>query len=137
MLRPTKRPPTEAELVSHVRRWLNLLGAGQVSEACRELDEPNTYGTRWTPEDVRRAVDTAFPEGSRFRKANPDGPLFSMVDAVSGDGRPSVVPFGDGSGYAVEHDVPLNGQYSDLTAQLVFLWRGNNLAFILHDLHVL
>ena len=47
--------------------------------------------------------------------------------------------FGDRSGYWVEHDVPLNGELGDLTARFEFRRRGGNenLAAILHDMHVL
>jgi hypothetical protein len=48
-----------------------------------------------------------------------------------------VVPFKDGSGYSVEHDVPLNGEWSDLTAQFEFVGKSPEFEVILHDLHVL
>ena len=43
----------------------------------------------------------------------------------------------DQSGYRLDHDVPLNGQWSDLTAQFEFLRRPGGFAVVLHDLHVL
>jgi hypothetical protein len=48
-----------------------------------------------------------------------------------------VVRIGDGSGYAVDHAVPLNGEWSDLTAQFEFLEEADGFAVVLHDLHVL
>jgi hypothetical protein len=137
MLTPKHQPPSDDELIATVRRWLNQLGDGHFVEACSQLDEPNTYGVSWTPEDVMRAARSAFAPQSRFSREHPEGPVFSRVDTAVGDGHPTVVAFADGSGYSVEHQVPLNGSYSDLTVQTEFRWRGRDLAFILHDLHVL
>jgi hypothetical protein len=47
------------------------------------------------------------------------------------------VALSDGSGFSLYHAVPLNGEWSDLTAQFEFLRRPNGLAVVLHDLHVL
>jgi len=137
MLTPSSSPPTEAELVASVRRWINLLADGRVTLASQELDAANTHGTHWTPDAIMRAIVEAYPPGCRFRAEHPEGPIVSRVESVPGDGRASVVEFGDGSGYSVEHGLPLNGAYSDLTVQMEFRWRGNQLALVLHDLHVL
>lgn len=48
-----------------------------------------------------------------------------------------MVAFDDSSGYSVEYDLPLNGAYSDLTAQFEFLLSGSDYVATLHDLHVL
>jgi hypothetical protein len=137
VLRPAEKPPREEELVGTVRAWLGLLGDGRIEEACQEIDEPNAFGLRWTPGRLQGALLQAFGPGSRFRREHPEGPRFSPVDGAAGEASPSVVALADGSGYFVEHAVPLNGSYSDLTAQVQFLWRGERLAFVLHDLHVL
>jgi hypothetical protein len=137
MLTPTTNPPSEAELVAHVRSWLNLVADGQLERASGQLDEANDYGIRWTPNVISQTIAGAYPPDSRFRLEHPEGPIVSRVDCVPGDGRPSVVELGDGSGYSVEHDVPLNGSYSDLTLQMEFRWRGRQLAMVLHDVHVL
>jgi hypothetical protein len=63
--------------------------------------------------------------------------VFTPVATARGRDHAHVGAFDDGSGYWVNHDVPLNGEYSDLTAQFEFRRRGNALAATLHDLHVL
>ena len=78
MLTPSTLRVTETELISHVREWLNLLGSDKLADACEMLDEPNMYGIRWTPQGLRQAVETAFPEGSRFRRAHPAGVVFQV-----------------------------------------------------------
>jgi hypothetical protein len=40
-------------------------------------------------------------------------------------------------GYWLDYDVPLNGQFSDLTAQFEFEPRQEGYAAVLQDLHVL
>ena len=40
-------------------------------------------------------------------------------------------------GYSVEFDIPLNGEVSDLTAQLEFNKKGRVFEVVLHDIHVL
>jgi hypothetical protein len=128
----------EPVLIAWVREWFDLLAAGRPADACARLDEPNANGTRWTPALLRNVVEDTFAPGTRFRAEHPEGPLFSAVAASIGPPQPMVGAYDDGSGFWVEHKVPLNGEYSDLTAQFEFRWRGNHrLAAILHDLHVL
>jgi len=137
MLTPRSGTPTDDELIAHIRQWLDLLADGRVADACSMLDEANVYGQAWSPAAIFELVNDTFRPGTRFRAEHPSGPSFSHVLTAVGDGRPSVVALADNSGYSVEHDVPLNGAYSDLTAQFEFRWRDDALAFVLHDLHVL
>jgi hypothetical protein len=127
----------ESELIAWVRDWLDLLAAGRLEEACARLDGPAGDGMRWTPERLRTAVDESFGPGTRFRTIHPEGPVFTSVGAARGRPDASLIAFADGSGYSVEHDVPLNGTHSDLTAQFEFRWLGRSLAVSLYDLHVL
>jgi hypothetical protein len=129
----------EQTLLAWVRAWLDLLAAGRLDDACALLDEPNSYGRRWTPADLVDIVDRAYPAGTRWRAEHPQGPLFTPVATARGRDRASVGIFDGGGGYWVEHDVPLNGEFSDLTARFEFRRRGGNedLAAILHDMHVL
>jgi hypothetical protein len=101
------------------------------------LDEPNGYGIHWTPQYIRHALDLAYRPGCRFRVEHPEEPQFSEPDAAVGAPHFDVVAFDDGSGYSAYCDVPLNGAWSDLTAQFEFLRRPGGLAVVLHDLHVL
>jgi hypothetical protein len=131
--------PSEAPdaLRRWAQQWFALLAAGRLDEACAQLDEPNTYGVRWTPSAIRALVEDTFAPGTHFRTAHPEGPVFTPVLDARGTVRVDVAAFDDGRGYRMDHDVPLNGEVSDLTAQFEFRWRGNALAVILHDLHVL
>jgi hypothetical protein len=110
------------------RDWFRLLAHEAFAEAASRLDEPNSYGERWSAEQIRSTLrDYARSESVRV----------SDPDTVAGDGRPSLVEFNDGRGYSFEHDIPLGGAWSHLTAQFEFLRRPNGYAVVLHDIHVL
>lgn len=130
-------PSDPCELLAFIRGWLRLLAAGRLQEASGQLDEQNCYGILWTPDYIRYALDLAYGPGSRFRVPHPEGPQFSDPDSASGTATADVWDLADGSGYGADHDVPLNGVWSGLTAQFEFLRRPGGLAVVLHDLHIL
>ena len=110
------------------RDWFRLLARGAFVDAASRLDEPNSHGERWSADQIRDAlVDYARTEAVQV----------SDPDTLTGDGRPSLVEFDDGRGYSFEHEVPLQGEWSDLTAQFEFLRCPQGYAVVLHDIHVL
>ncbi|MHB0961501.1 MAG: hypothetical protein ACYC0X_24210 [Pirellulaceae bacterium] len=125
------------ELIAFVRSWFDLLARGEVDKACALIDKPNSYGMRWTPETIIDLLFDCFGPGTVFASLHPEGPHFTAVFQTKGNARADVIPFSDGSGFSVEHDVPLNGEWSDLTAQFEFLGKSPEFEVILHDLHVL
>jgi hypothetical protein len=127
-----------AALLEWTRDWFDMLARGELAAACARLDEPNSYGTVWTPESIVALVMDEFGPGTVFSRKHPDGPRFTSARRAAGRERGDVVAFSNGSGFALDYDVPLNGEFSDLTAQFEFSWRApNTLAARLHDLHVL
>jgi len=126
----------EQTLVAFVRQSLKLLAAGKWQEACGMIDEPNYYGITWTPERIQHVVEDTFGPGCRFRSRHPEGIRWSDPDELGDGGHPEIYPHDDGNGYAFDHDVPLNGEWSDLTAQFEFHRRTQGYAVVLHDLHV-
>ena len=130
------RDASVVDLVAFVHVWFDLVADGQLRHACDML-QPNTYGIRWSPDQLASHVREVFGPDTQFGRAHPEGPIFSRVAAAIGNPAVSVVEFADGSGFSVEHAVPLNGEYSDLTAQFEFRRVGPELSATLHDLHVL
>jgi hypothetical protein len=130
-------PDDPDDLLAIIRDWFRLLAGGRWVEACAMLDEPNGYGIRWTPAEIHHALELAYGPGCRFRVAHPEGPRFSEPGEAVGIPEASVWPIDDGSGYRADHDVPLNGLWSELTALFEFPRRPGGLAVVLHDLHVL
>jgi len=108
--------------------WFRSLARGAFTEASSRLDEPNSYGQRWSAEQIQQVLRD-YVRSESVRVADPD--------TVAGAGRPSLVEFADGRGYSLDHAVPLDGQWSDLTAQFEFLRRPGGYAVVLQDIHVL
>jgi hypothetical protein len=130
-------PSNADQLLAVVRDWFRLLAAGRWDEASAMADEPNSYGIRWTPCHIRHVLDLSYGPGCRYLAEHPEGPQVSDPDETAGVPHASIVELEDGSGFSVEHDVPLNGSWSELTAQFEFLRRSGGLAVVVHDLHVL
>lgn len=116
-----------------VENWLKLIADGRVQDACWMLDEPNNYGVIWTPELIGELI-------FEYLDLEAERPLASVVS------DPSLLPehrqlevgaFNYCSGYWLDYDVPLDGEWSDLTAQFEFYERNDGFAVVLHDLHVL
>ncbi len=109
-----------------VQRWFRLLAEARFHEACAQLDEPNSYGLSWNSEQILECL-RSYKQSAK------------ATDPSLATGRPAsdFGDFADGSGHWFDHTVPLNGEWSDLTAQFEFKRRPGGFAVILHDLHVL
>jgi len=127
----------EEEMINFIQRWFDLIANGKISEACDKLDKVNCYGVKWTPDKIQEVIKDEFGPESIFGHDYPNGVYFSTVKATHGNYRADALKFNDGSGYSIEHDVPLNGKWSDLTAQFEFVGKFPTFDVILHDLHVL
>jgi hypothetical protein len=125
------------ELIAFIHSWFDLLAKGRLEEACEMLDRPNSYGIRWTGEKIQSVVEDNFGPGTVFASTHPEGPIFTSVAETSGESRADVLRFNDGSGFSVKHDLPLNGEWSDMTAQFEFLGKAQDFEVVLHDLHVM
>lgn len=106
-------------------RWFSALAEHRDPEAVKALNAPNSYGVTWTPSSIRAVI---AQYGARE---------VTPPETASGKPRSSIVALADGTGWSFDHNVPLDGEWSDLTAQFEFLRRGNDLEVVLHDLHVL
>jgi hypothetical protein len=125
----------EEQLVAFVRGWFKHLARAEWDAALGMIDEPNTYGISWTRESITALVAETFGANTRFA-AECGAPVFSDPDLATGRPHPSFGRF-DAGGFWLNYDVPLNGEFSDLTAQFEFEPRHDRYAVILHDLHVL
>lgn len=125
----------EMQLISFARAWFKLLAQGKWDVALAMLDEPNSYSIRWTKERILALLQDPFGPTTHF--ATEFGtPAFSDPDLANGTAGHSFGKF-DAGGFWLNHNVPLNGVFSDLTAQFEFHPRSNGYVAVLHDLHVL
>ena len=104
-------------------------------DACALLEEPNSYGVMWTPKLIKETLNETFSPDTRFYNYHSEGPIFS--DPYKLESQPNQEAMETYDGYAFDYDVPLNGEWSDLTAQFKFIKRANGYAVVLHDLHVM
>jgi hypothetical protein len=116
----------ERSFRAFVEQWFRALARNQWDIAVGMLDEPNSYGVRWSEAQIRQALNDYSSTAV----------LSDPADVKGTVPRTSSGKFEDGSGYWFDHSVPLNGAWSDLTAQFEFK-RGERYAVILDDLHVL
>jgi len=119
----------EAAFREFVARWIGLLAQGQSEQAMALIDEPNSYGIKWGPKQLSSALSSYGGDGHM--------PVVSSPASASGQQRANLIALADRSGYAYDHDLPLNGQWSDLTAQFEFLKHPDGFAVVLNDIHVL
>ena len=116
---------------------MKLLADDRLEDACALLDEPNMYGIAWTPEKIREVVATTFDPQSRFYRFHPEGPIFTDPYQLPEQPHQELIPLHNNEGYRFDYDIPLNGEWSDLTALFIFYKRPQGYAVVLHDLHVL
>jgi hypothetical protein len=133
MVRLSDNP--EAELVQFARTWFSHLARSNWDEALEMLDEPNCYGVVWTRQRILDLLEDTFGPETLFAREF-GAPQFSLPGLATGRGFRSFGRYDDGS-FWLDHDVPLNGSYSDLTAQFEFVPREEGFAAVLHDLHVM
>ncbi|HSK73554.1 MAG TPA: hypothetical protein VK892_17790 [Pyrinomonadaceae bacterium] len=136
MIKISPESPEKA-ILEFVKSWMKLLAENRLDEACVMIDEPNCYGIVWTPELIIETVNETFSPDTIFYEYFPEGPIFTDPYKLPEQKNREVIEFVDKSGYVFEYDIPLNGEWSDLTAQFEFLKRENGYAVILHDLHVM
>ena len=63
----------EQDIIACVKQWMKLLAEDRLDEACRLLDEPNSYGMVWTPEMIRETVTSTFSPDTVFYELHPEG----------------------------------------------------------------
>ena len=125
------------DILPFVKNWMKLLAEGNIDKACALLDKPNSYDMVWTPTLIWEIVNNIFSPETVFYKTHPEGPVFSDPFELEEQKNLEVIEFEVGSSYAFDYHVPLNGEWSDLTAQFEFYKKDRGYEVILHDLHVM
>lgn len=135
---------TDGEILALCRQWVDLVAAGQLDQAIDLLCVPDAchQEQRWTADTLRTYVGNygswdPIGDGSFWcvtpiesARMPSDSPNFQPhADVCRYDGRPH-------SG-CVDFDLPLNGEWSDLTAQFEFSPVDDGIGLSLYDLHVL
>lgn len=116
-----------------IKEWTKLLSEGEFQEALDLLDQGQNDECNyfWTKDSLKEAF-LDYGEVGRMPIINDP-----FLMGKEGDGF-EFYKYDDGSGWAVEYDIPLDGEKGDLTAQFSFKKSsGGMLSIKLEELHVM
>jgi len=127
---------TDEEILTLVRQWVELLAHGNY-EAAYDITGHEPY-YQWTPELIRQVI-----EGYGLPEPHPAGP-FRITSLASAKGGPEprhcVERFetarDDGRIGHVLFDLPLNGEWSDMTATFGVYRYEDSVVLSLNEIHV-
>lgn len=125
-----KRPSPEAdesEVLEYARAWVKYAAQHGLDEALNLIDRRDS-DPPWSEALVRSISEDHFGDGQTCIITDPE--LFS-------DLRVDAYRYDDGSGFAVDHDLAMNEQRSDFTAQFEFAKTKHGYTIYLADIHVL
>ena len=143
-MKPLSLQATDDEILALCREWVELMASDRLDDAIDLLYVPPTYdeSQHWTVESLRTYIGNRgswepMRDGSAWR-------VTSMESARAPEDSPHFRPHADvghyhGKAHAgwVDVDLPLNGEWSDLTAQFEFSPVDDGIGLSLYDLHVL
>jgi hypothetical protein len=125
-----KRPSLEAsesEILAFARDWVRFAAKHGLDEALCLIDQKDREPA-WSEAFVKTISEDHFGDGQTCIITDPDAFKELRVNAYR---------YNDGSGFGVDHDLAMNGQRSDFTAQFVFEKTVCGYAIYLDDIHVL
>ncbi|UZR96783.1 DUF7668 domain-containing protein [Chondrinema litorale] len=93
-----------------IREWVKLLSLNKFKEANSLLDVDSERNFNWNTENLKEVfLDYCWHERM---------PVINNPDQMDLDNEViTFYEYTDGSGYAVEYDIPLDGEWGDLTAK--------------------
>lgn len=108
--------------------WIHLLSIGNFEEAMKQIDAPNGYGVEWSEKLIQEVLENYIGKGVEFSITDPN--------EIEGDGRPNSVMFIGLQRFALDLDLPINGEWSDLRVQFEFIGKGKGYySVIIRDIH--
>ena len=117
---------SDQEIVDFVSSWIDRLITDGYEAAIALLDDSIENNRRkWTREDWERELEC-------YGDAASITPPLEVPEL-----RTDVYRYNDGSGFAVDYDLHVNGRRSDHTLQFDFRVIGSGMHVALDDLHVL
>lgn len=118
----------DTEVVSFVHDWIKAAASSGFDIAMGLLDSVTDGGPHWSDQLFKQVSFGHMQEGVYPTITDPDD-----VPNL----RHEVYRYYDGSGLAVDYDLPLDGQRSDFTLQFEFVRDGEWYKIYLRDIHVL
>lgn len=129
-----RHTPTDAEILATVEAWVDDLAREDYDAAFSRTDHDPYYG--WTPSLIRAVI-----EGYGLPVPDRSGEVFKVTDRNTATGRPryktverSDIP--ESSLAEVWYDLPLDGEWSDLTATFRIARGQSGWSIVLEQIHV-
>jgi hypothetical protein len=126
---------TDQQIINLVTSWVNCLATENYEKAFEYIKHDPYY--KWSPELLELVIN-----GYGLPEPHPSGKVFKVTSPENATGRPGykridrVAEIESCVGY-VYYDLPLNGQWSDLTASFRLEAINNELCMVLEDIHVM
>jgi len=126
--------PTDDEILRAADDWVDDLERGDYATAFARTVHDPYYG--WTPDLIRAVI-----AGYGLPEPHPSGEVFRVTSRATARGRAryrevdreAVTP---GAVAVIRYDLPLNGEWSDLTATFRLESREDGAELILEEIHV-
>jgi hypothetical protein len=126
MKRPSLEAP-ESDILAFARDWVRFAAEHGLDGAMRLLDRRES-DPKWSEELLRSISEDHYGDGNTCVITDPDAFKNLRVEGYK---------YNDGSGFAVDHDLAMNQNRSDFTAQFEFKKTMDGYAIYLADIHVL
>ena len=131
---------TDDQIIEFVTQWVELLADERYAEALALVAPAPDPAYRLTPEQLETLIRNygsfePMADGSTFRVTSPsEAQGKQYVDGVHRFDEPRVA---DGAIGHLDYDLPLNGEWSDLTAQFSLVPDGDRLLVVFEQLDVM
>jgi hypothetical protein len=129
-----RRNPLDGEIIEAVESWMDLLAVGDYGAAFSATKHDAYYG--WSADSIRSVI-----AGYGLAEVEPGEPTFVVTPRESALGGPPRVKVSrdhvpPGALAHVQYDLPLNGEWSDLTATFRVEASEEGCALVLEEIHV-
>jgi hypothetical protein len=120
------------EITIFIRDWIELLSNNEFQKACHLLDAPESTNNEisWSVSNLKEAF-LDYDSVGRMPIINNPYQLDLTKEKID------FYKYDDDSGWAVDYDIPLDGEWGDLTAQFSIKKVGDAYSIMLEDIHVL
>lgn len=118
---------SDSDIAAFTRDWVRHAAKHGLDEALLFLDGREDIPA-WSEAFVRSISDDHFGDGNTCVISDPD-----VIPELS----VNVFRYDDESGFTVDHDLAMNDQRSDFTAQFEFIRKSDGFNIYLTDIHVL
>ncbi len=123
----------DEELLRRVEEWIDDLARGDFAAAFARTKHDPYYG--WTPELIERVI-----AGYGLPEPHPSGARYAVTSRASARGHPHTREVERETSLPVvarvHHDLPLNGEWSDLTASFRVERGASGMDMFLEEIHV-